>query len=153
MRHPVSPFGQPHPFGCLPTCVQAVRDFYQEKLTYDDASELCAEIPEGGCIWEDSVAFLSLQYDVQTVAESDDTIEVAFEKLKEVVASAPIIVHLLWEGWAGSRHAVVIIEISDNAVIIMNPAAGVRGSIESLSYDDFKNRWEALGFGAFYFEE
>ena len=57
----VPSIGQPHRFGCLPTCVQAVRRFYGERLNYDEASELCDEIPpDGGCLWDQTIAVLGV---------------------------------------------------------------------------------------------
>src|SRR5262249_17868532 len=46
---------QPHPFGCLPTCVQAVLSYYGEELSYDEVSEMCRELPHGGCFWSDTI--------------------------------------------------------------------------------------------------
>ena len=59
---------QPHPFGCLPTCVQAVLCFYEDNVSYEEVSEWCRELPGVGCFWSEAVTGLIGQgYEVEEV--------------------------------------------------------------------------------------
>lgn len=146
----VKPFGQPHSMGCLPTCVRAVRDFYGEKLSYQDASELCDEQPStGGCDWDGAVASLSLSYDVVEL-EVNENIALT-ELVRTTEGGDPVVAHLFWNG----LHAVVIVgvDVEGGTVRVMDPASGQGGRIVDVPATEFLQRWVTLGYSGFYFEE
>jgi hypothetical protein len=65
-------FAQERRMGCLPAALRSVRAYYDDVLTDEEASELCAELPlsvypDGGCTWADAIDCLSMQYEVHTL--------------------------------------------------------------------------------------
>ena len=148
------PFGQPHDFGCLPTCVQAVRNFYGEALTYDEASELCDEIePEGGCVWEQTVSALGYHYDVEELVSAGRTENFAALIQKVEQEQTPVICHLGWGYDKSQKHAVIVVSASAEQVEIMNPAPQPGGRIQVVTTAEFLVRWQQLQYGAFWFVE
>jgi hypothetical protein len=164
----VKPFAQQREYGCLPACLQTVRFYYKEKLTDEDASELCAEYdaaisPEGGCEWDTAVNNLAGTYSsIDAVATPDDGLDEAWDKLRDCVENGkhPVIVHLRWKGLSGGKHAVVVFGVHDAHVDIMNPyfdymdfGVDQDGKLEDMGRDEFLSRWNALGFDSIYFSE
>jgi len=139
---------QPHPKGCLPTCVQAVLASYGEHYSYDEVAEWCRELPQGGCFWSDSLPGLTGQgYTVNELAVGDETAAEALTKLRDAVEvdSQVVIAELGFDvGTAG--HAVVVIELAHNDagtgseldVIYMDPD---RGEILQMPMATFLKKW------------
>jgi len=151
----VKVFGQPHDYGCLPTCVQAVRDFYNERLTYEEASELCDEIqPEGGCEWLQTVATLSLSYDIEELNESPDE-TVNYDTLFRWVEQegTPVICHIGMGHDKALKHAVVVTGVEAQEVEVVNPFPKFVGRVQSIPKDEYLARWQSQAFGAFRFVE
>lgn len=156
MLHDFPVRGQPHPLGCLPTCVWTVLLSYGERVTYDDVSEWCRELPAGGCFWSDAIPGLVGQgYDVEEMIVNEDD---ALTTLRNVVEERlPVIVELeIVDG--GPGHAVVIIGLDNEvspvspteSVTYMDPGYGEYGDVKSATVPDFLKRWQARDFQAFY---
>ena len=156
-------FAQQREYGCLPACVRTVRYYYDDPLTDEEASELCAEYPEavnpgGGCDWDGALESLTGSYDVEIVATNTDSPDEAWAKLAEWVEERrhPVIVHLRWKGISGGLHAVVVYGVSGTHVEITNPyfdliRYGIDkvGRRETMGKAEFLSRWQALNFGSF----
>jgi hypothetical protein len=147
---------QPTQMGCLPTCVRAVLRFHGEPISYDDASEYCRELPQGGCDWADAVDGLrAAGYEVHEFTDGSETPDEALRLLRDVVVheGLPVIVRLQLDLRAGHNHAVVVIGFEgdiDNAsresrIIYMDPA---HGRIDDKPTTQFLQEWDIMSLTA-----
>lgn len=98
----VKPFRQRREHVCLPAGLRTVCAFFDERLSDNEASELCDEVspliePRGGCDWNGAVTMLVANYPtLQVVTEGSESLDEAWEKLRHCIEEPkfPVIVPL-----------------------------------------------------------